>query len=163
MMNDVGYDTNNEYLCIRMKKFCQYPIVVFMAALIFYGGSGINVASFCCDDCRSAGIEGIAEGVCCEIHGHEHEDRNIAESNMDYIGDAHEMNCLFVHIMYDWNFSGSSFFIPEPVTYDLLAIDLPDRLAISSPFLHDKPFENSTGPPFLCHRTYLSLLTTLLI
>jgi len=147
-----------------MKKVCIYPIAVLMAALVIYGGAGINVASFCCNDCQSAGIEGIAEGFCCEIHGHDHEDKHHAESNMDAVCDEHEMYCFLSRVTFDWDASTISFINhPERVVYDLITFDLPDHLALSSLFIHNQLFENSTGPPFLCPRAYLSLLTALLI
>ena len=43
-----------------------------MAALIFYGGAGVNLISYCCNLCRSEGIEAVANDKCCEIHHHHH-------------------------------------------------------------------------------------------
>ena len=146
-----------------MRRVCTYPIVFFMAALIFYGGAGMNVAFFCCNDCQSAGIEGIIEGVCCGVHHHEHDEMNSKESGMDYAGHSHEMCCFLSRIAYDWNTSRTSMSNPEPDSYNLSAMQLPDVLTVSSPFVKDKTYESSSGPPFLSPQAYLSLLNTLLI
>ena len=44
-----------------------------MAALVFYGGAGINVITYCCIDCSSIGIEALLNGKCCDIHHHDHD------------------------------------------------------------------------------------------
>ena len=151
---------------MEMKKVLRYPIIVMMAALVIYGGAGICVASFCCNDCQSAGIEGIAEGFCCETHGHDHDyaDKHHAKSNLESACYEHEMCCFLSHVTFDWSASAISFMTPpEKVVYDLITFDLPDTLTVFSPFVHDKAFERSTGPPFRCPRAYLSLLTALLM
>ena len=51
-------------------------IVVFMAVLVFYGGAGINIISYCCKECRSAGIEALINNKCCDIHNHNHENEH---------------------------------------------------------------------------------------
>ena len=43
-----------------------------MTVLVFYGGAGINVISYCCKECRSAGVEALFNDKCCEIHHHDH-------------------------------------------------------------------------------------------
>ena len=148
-----------------MKRVCTYPIVIIMAALVILGGSGMNVVSFCCGDCQSAGIEGIVEGVCCEIHGHDHEDKNQPTSDMGFAdkADAHETCCFLAHVTFDWTNSEVSFSKQNLVVYELIAVEMPDGLAYIFPVLEDSIYENSTGPPFLCPRSYLSFLTTLLI
>jgi len=146
-----------------MKKMWTYPIVLIIAALVFWSGSGMYVPSFCCDRCQSAGIEGIAEDLCCEIHHHDHEAKHHPKSDMDSIGDADEMCCFLTHIIYDWTALDTSIVSPEPVVYDLMATTIPNCLVVSSPGMEGKTLRNSCGPPFLSPRTHLLLLTTLLI
>jgi len=134
-----------------------------MAALVFCGGSGTYVASFCCDECQSVGVKGIAEGLCCEIHHHDHENENLPASDMDAVCDVDEMSCFMSRVLYDWTASTTSIVSPEPAVYDFTMAAIPDGLAVLAPIVDDKMVENSCGPPFLCPRTYLSLLTTLLI
>jgi len=154
---------NNAYFCIVMKRVCIYLIVFLMSALIVYGGAGINVASFCCDDCQSAGIEGIVEGACCEIHHHHHDEMDHPESDRDIVEHSHELCCSLSRIVYDWNTSNPSIMNPAPDGYDLLAIHIQDVLILSSPIIKYKTFESSSGPPDRSPQDYLSLLTTLLI
>jgi hypothetical protein len=146
-----------------MKKLFIYPVVILMAALVFCGGSGVNVASFCCDDCQSGGIEGIVEGFCSEVHHHDHDGTTHPKPDTDSVGDVHEMCCTLSRVMFDWTTSNAPVFSPEPVVYDLTVMDLPEDLVVSGQILNCETQENSTGPPFPCPRSYLSLLTTLLI
>ena len=55
-----------------MKKTFINIFTVFMAVLVFYGGAGINVISYCCKECRSAGVDALLIDKCCEIHHHNH-------------------------------------------------------------------------------------------
>ena len=57
-----------------MKKTFINIFAVVMAVLVFYGGAGINVISYCCKECRSAGIEALIDDKCCEIHHHNHDE-----------------------------------------------------------------------------------------
>ena len=129
--------------------------------MIFYGGSGINIASFCCNSCQSEGIKGIAEGYCKKVHHHTHDDSE--ESYMDCECDAHTTHCSLTRIAYDWDSSNSSNFKCEPDSYELLKICLPVDLAVSPQIINNITYESSTGPPYLCPRAYLSFLNTLLI
>jgi hypothetical protein len=146
-----------------MKKLCTYPIAFFMAALVFWGGSGMNLASYCCGDCQSKGITGLVEGACCKIHHHDHEAIHHPESDRNITDSTQEMNCSLLRIVFDWNSTVKTIINPEPVCFDLIAVHLPDGLAIPAPIIINNTFESSSGPPILCPRTYLSLLTTLLI
>ena len=147
---------------MSMGKLGTYPMVFMIAALVFYGGSGINVASFCCTECQSAGIKGIAKGFCREIHDHGHESDS-HHSASDFFEDSDEMSCFLTHIMYDWSTSNTSIINPEPAVCFLMSIAAPGGLVAFSPFIEDRTYENACGPPILCPHTYLSLLTTLLI
>ena len=52
-----------------------------MAVLVFYGGAGINVISYCCKECRSAGMEALLNEKCCEIHHHNHNTKEHNHNN----------------------------------------------------------------------------------
>ena len=92
--------------------------------MIFYGGSGINIASFCCDRCQSEGIKGIAEGYCYKVHCHDYEDSE--ESDTDSVCDAHKTHCALYRIIFDWDTYIISILKCEPYGFDLVKICLPD-------------------------------------
>jgi len=54
-----------------MKKIVRNIMALMMAALVLYGGAGVNVVSYCCNDCRNAGIEALLTGKGCAIHNHQ--------------------------------------------------------------------------------------------
>ncbi|MDR0700398.1 MAG: hypothetical protein LBG28_14460 [Tannerella sp.] len=53
-----------------MKKIFTYLFTIIMTALVFYGGAGINIILYCCNHCRSVGIETMLKDNCCERHNH---------------------------------------------------------------------------------------------
>lgn len=144
-----------------MKRLFTYPFVILMAALVFYGGAGVNIASFCCQDCRSAGMEVLAGDMCCEIHGHTHDDISI-ESAEGNISHTHKMCCSLERISFDWGYEKVSIENPQPVVLDLLTDGLSDISVITLPIVSEITSVMPNGPP-LPPREYLSLLTTLLI
>ena len=146
-----------------MRKVFLYLVVYLLSALIFYGGSGVNIASFCCGKCQSEGITGIVEGVCCEIHCHDNEVANIVVPDIDSDCDTHDNHCTLSRIEYDWDFSNISNFRCEPCSFELIKICSPLGMSIYSQALNSITYEYSTGPPSLCPSDYLSLLTILLI
>jgi hypothetical protein len=121
------------------------------------------MASFCCDNCRSEGITGIAEDACCKIHSHDNEEIDHPESDMDSACDVYKTHCTITRIAYDWDSSNNSTFKCEPDCFKLIKVILPDNFTVYSPIIHYITSENSTGPPSLCPRAYLSFLTVLLI
>ena len=50
-----------------MKNALTYLFVVFLAALVFYGGAGVNLVTYCCTDCSSEGVTALLESKCCDI------------------------------------------------------------------------------------------------
>ncbi|MDR0333796.1 MAG: hypothetical protein LBI15_10070 [Dysgonamonadaceae bacterium] len=52
-----------------MKKSIHIFLCVFLSALIFYGGSGVNAYFFCCDSCR-VDKNIIAGSSCCDTSEH---------------------------------------------------------------------------------------------
>lgn len=149
-----------------MKKTFIYLFVTVMSALIFYGGAGINVISYCCDMCRSAGIEEVSNHKCCGIHGLHHEHQDATEQSCgSCIEHTHEMCCGLKRLQHDWNNQNISDLELdiEPVTIDLLYTGLCNILTIPTLSVKENHANMSTGPPLTSPRTYLSLLTTLLI
>ena len=133
-----------------------------MSALIFYGGSGINIASFCCDTCQAKGIEVITKGLCCDLHCHDSDGVGHNETDIDSDFHHHDALCSLSRLIYDWD-SIISTFKCGPDSFELFYTCLPASLTLSSYTVDNITYEYSTGPPILCPREYLSLLTTLLI
>ena len=146
-----------------MKKTVKYLGVYIVSLLVFYGGSGINVASFCCDDCKSGGIAGIVEGACCAIHCHKYEDANHHQADANSDCDTYDTHCSLSRLLNDWDTSNTSTFKFEPNYFTFTEICLPLDLTASPQIEPEIAYQCSTGPPVCCPRTYLTLLTTLLI
>lgn len=156
-----------------MKKTFTYLFVVILSAMVFYGGAGINVISYCCIDCRSAGIEAIAshhhaccETQCCENHGDhkQYHDKKACESACESsIEHSHKDCCGIERLQYDWSTASELDIDLEPVTIDLLFAELSNISILSVFTLEEISAIMPTGPPIDPPRAYLSLLTTLLI
>ena len=146
-----------------MKKIAKQLGIYIVSLLIFYGGSGINIASFCCDNCQSEGVAGIAEETCCTIHSHESEDAGYAGTDANPGYDSSGTHCSLSRLLYDWNTSTSSTFKLDSNYFELAAICLPLELAASPQVEENITYECSAGPLVFTPQTYLSLLTTLLI
>ncbi|MDL2222118.1 hypothetical protein LJC35_06160 [Parabacteroides sp. OttesenSCG-928-N08] len=145
-----------------MKRLVTSIYIILLAALVFYGGAGVNIVSFCCNDCRAAGMEVLKEDKCCEIHSHSHHDEPIVEAATNSVGHTHEMCCNLKRIDFNWDTAKAFDFHAEPIAFDIYN-GMVSTLTPSEPVALS--FISSvmpTGPP-LCPRTYLSLLTTLLI
>lgn len=141
-----------------MKRLLVYSLLVFLASLVFYGGSGVNLVSYCCDTCEDEGVEALLEDKCCDIHEHAHKPLFTHTSDL-----GHTHGCDIERVSFDWNLTNAQILDLQPGVYDLFLSDLP--YTIQSP---DSPVGNyapemMTGPPIVCPRAYLSLLTTLLI
>ncbi|WP_459189374.1 hypothetical protein ACGE0T_04675 [Parabacteroides sp. APC149_11_2_Y6] len=145
-----------------MKNALTYLFVVFLAALVFYGGAGVNLVTYCCTDCSSEGVTALLESKCCDIHHHHHcvpEKGEMSPCCHSGDGDC----CSMERISFDWSSFHSSDINLQPVVTDLLYSDsflsvLPLVSELKEPFYADR-----TGPSWVCPRIYLSLLTTLLI
>lgn len=146
-----------------MRQLIASISVVFLAGLIFYGGAGVNLVSYCCNDCRLEGVQVVVDEKCCEVHGHTHDMLTIETPN-GTVSHAHEMCCNLERIAFDWDASGKVEFDLQPVVLDLLSLGTPGDFSMPVPFANKETFVMPTGPPLvLCPRVYLSLLTTLLI
>lgn len=145
-----------------MKQTVTKLSMIILAALIFYGGAGVNFVSFCCDACQSAGIQVVKDGNCCEVHGHSHE-AAVIETASGMISHTHEMCCDLERLDFDWNSSPAIALDLQPIALDLLSFGTTDLL-MPVPLANEETTLMPTGPPpVFCPRVYLSLLTTLLI
>lgn len=148
-----------------MKQTSIYIFTFLFAALVFYGGAGVNIVSYCCDDCQAGGVEVVLDDKCCEVHGHSHQDDEdeyvIETANASCHTD--ERCCDLTRVDFDWS-SVHAFIVDlQPVQLDLFFQAMPDLSMSYLPIVKEISSVMPTGPPPLCPRTYLSLLTTLLI
>jgi hypothetical protein len=51
-----------------MRNIGTYTLTVLLTVLVFYGGAGVNVVFYCCNQCRSAGIEMLLNDQCHASH-----------------------------------------------------------------------------------------------
>ena len=71
----------------RMKRLISNILLLLLATMISYIGAGINITSFCCNDCRETGTMHKVEMSCCAS-------KQIAEvDHGECEGDAEAKNC----------------------------------------------------------------------
>lgn len=152
-----------------MKNGFIYTITALLAILIFYGGSGVNFVSYCCDDCRAAGVEVVVNDKCCDIHEHQHEhnhSHNKATTAKDDCFDhlCETDCCTLERVDFEWDQTTHPVFNLEPVAFDLISMGKPVSSLLPDLELTEIHRVEQGGPPLaVCPRVYLSLLTTLLI
>lgn len=145
-----------------MKKAVTSLFVVFLAALVFYGGAGVNLVTYCCGDCRTEGVTAFLEDKCCEIHEHEHSE--VAGTEVCCHTESEEDGCGVERVYFDWNTIQSSLHNLQPVVIDLASSVFSNMFSfIPDPFVNTFKETEKEDPPILCPQMYLSLLTTLLI
>ncbi len=148
-----------------MKKSIKYMFATLLAALIFYGGTGVNFISYCCDDCRSGGIEVVMDNKCCDIHQHNHDythDLCAKDDGCTHISE--ESCCSMERIDFEWDQSSNPVFHFQPVQIDLFSCLMCASMLYSDIQESETLVNVQKAPPLItCPRTYLSLLTTLLI
>ncbi|MDR2916898.1 MAG: hypothetical protein LBV74_19055 [Tannerella sp.] len=171
-----------------MKKAFTHSIVIIMTVLVFYGGAGINIISYCCNDCRSEGIEVLINDKCCDIHKHNHRNNhnhnnqishcsgnscdnhteenkcNTIHASCEFCHDHSSGNCCSVErISFDWSSHNTSEQNVDlsPVILDLLSGDILNISPVHIIITNEN--NTATGPPLVCPRDYLSVLTILLM
>lgn len=146
-----------------MKNTVSYLFIVFLATLVFYGGAGVNLITYCCGDCRTEGIEVLLDDKCCEVHGHEHSDDAVAEVISSSCESNESACCNIERVSFDWK----CFSIPtielQPAVVDLLSSGFLQASLLPAPAVRELVCHEQESPPVVCPRIYLSLLTTLLI
>ena len=141
-----------------MKRLLVYTLLVFLASLVFYGGSGVNLVSYCCGHCEEEGVEALLEDKCCDIHEHAHKPLFTHASDFE-----HTHGCDIERVSFDWNSVNVQIPDLQPIAHDLCLFTLSPILQIPFQWTDTQANIHTTGPPIICPRTYLSLLTTLLI
>ena len=145
-----------------MEKKVTGLFTLLLAALIFYGGAGVNIVTYCCNDCRSEGVAVLQESSCCEVHGHEHkQDTGISETTPSC--QTEDASCDLERISFDWNSAGQYAVNLQPLVVDLLSFGISPVSLIPVVAANHLFYSDGESPPIVCPRIYLSLLTTLLI
>ena len=156
-----------------------------MAALVVYGGAGINLISYCCNLCRMEGIEAVILDKCCDIHHHNHSDKKIHHPTSgccEHTCDVHNGGALHPCCDIHEEYSSADCCSLERVSFDWCIQNLPEQEIDISPLILDfsacnmlaitylenittgeKHTPASHGPPIALPRDYLSILTVLLI
>jgi len=180
---------NKMYLCRRMKKVFTYSVTFLMAVLVFYGGAGVNLISYCCKLCRHEGIEAVLKDKCCDIHHHHadnkkthHHASGCCDSSCDAPAAENPVNipnepcnfpnehasgnvCSFERINFDW--SAQNFSKQETEIYPIKQHLFSCNFLALSPVDQIKTGKIHShiphGPPKVLPCDYLSILTVLLI
>ncbi len=160
-----------------MKNVVQYSVLFFLAFFICYGGAGVNLVSYCCGECRTAGMEAVLVDSCCEIHHPDKNNTTAHASGRCHHDDSapcdrdacHDTNspadcCRLERISFEWDNSTHQLKKTEPVGLDIPCFNLISAILLTGPdnegFLS---VEGYSPPPGVSPQVYLSLLTTLLI
>ena len=147
-----------------MKRFLTYIISIFIASLVFYGGAGVNLVSYCCSCCEKHGIESLMESRCCKMRAHQHAEKSATNDKAFTAKNCKDNHkCGFERINFEWISDNNQTVEIEPIVHDLFFASL---LHLEIIFDNNPFYEvlRITGPPVtVVPRTYLSLLTTLLI
>lgn len=148
-----------------MKQFVTTLFIVFLALLVFYGGAGVNFVSYCCNDCQSEGVEVLLDDKCCEIHEHSHAINrpSTVDPSEGLCALAHNNGCDIDRVNFDWSRIHIQTPDLQPVALDLLFGYLLNLSLVPLPIATEGLSVMANGPPVLCPRIYLSLLTSLLI
>lgn len=146
-----------------MRNTVTYLLVVVLASLIFYGGAGVNLITYCCGDCRTEGVAVLLDDNCCEMHAHSCCDAPAETKNAHSCCDEEDDGCGIERINFDWSRFNTSVVELQPMVIDLLSFS--SSLYSFTPFLNNNKYTEyeHDGPPVVCPRIYLNLLTTLLI
>ena len=134
-----------------MKKIVTYLFIVFLATLVFYGGAGVNLVTYCCGDCRMEGVTVLLENKCCEMHG------------QTWCSNQDGCCCDVEYVSFDWNVFHGHLFNLQPVAIDLISYICSRLSLVPVPFINKAGEIERESPPGFNAGTYLSFLTVLLI
>ncbi|MCC8144354.1 MAG: hypothetical protein LIO97_11075 [Tannerellaceae bacterium] len=137
----------------------------------------MNSITYCCNDCRSEGIEVVVDKKCCEIHHHHHLEHEDALGASGHTHDAICMGhqhcasdedededcCGLERIAFEWESSVIQIPVSQPVATDLLCFSKYNIPQLTEAEVQQATPLEEVRPPLLCPRVYLSLLTTLLV
>jgi hypothetical protein len=153
-----------------MKKNFLTFLAVLLVSLIAYGGSGVNIFFYCCDDCRSEGPEAVIGGTCCELHHHHHLNGLITHFDEhtcnQHLADAPD-ECGVERISVLWESTSNNNPGVEPLPFYLvhsLSALIPSaKLSSDVTPLIGSVNPATQKPPHQSKAEYFSLLTTLII
>ena len=145
-----------------MKNAVTYLFIVFLATLIFYGGAGVNLITYCCGDCRTEGVAVLLNDNCCEVHEHSC-CSTTDESSVCHSGCCEDECCDLERVRFDWSSSNNPIVELQPAVTGLLSFASPIASLVPVPSIKEYIAQDQDGPPVVCPRIYLNLLTTLLI
>ena len=152
-----------------MKTKLSQMLLTLIASLILYGGAGVYMVSFCCEECREGGIGVVLSDSCCEVHNHAHctsaHDSHTSSQEKNGLESIcmSEEQCSIARILFDWSNTEAPTFVFQVAVIDLLS-DLCSELLFIPLSLTEN--EAADGSLFFLHHTprgYLSLLSVLLI
>ena len=119
-----------------MKNAVTYLFIVFLASLIFYGGAGVNLITYCCGDCRTEGVVVLLNDTCCDVHEHSCCSTADEVSACDS-GCCEEDCCDMERISFDWSSSNNPIVELQPAVTDLLSFASPLASLVLVPFLKE--------------------------
>jgi hypothetical protein len=148
-----------------MKKAIHILLSLFLSALIFYGGSGVNVFFFCCDKCQAekATVVAIFVGIqCCSDS--QKDSNNACCSRCQTEG---EVCCSVDRIEFDWQLSSRNQTQLQPLSNDLdssiFLLAHKTKPTTDALLLYRLLNRQSQIPPHLSKNDYFDLLCTLII
>lgn len=170
---------------VMMKRIAYIFTSLLLITLIAYGGSGVNLYFFCCDDCRDDGvIKAIVEHSCCERHHHNHSEsiahnhesgcccapshdaRHSMHTSYTSCDETSHGACNVQRISVNWQTAQSENPEIAPTSFDVFS----STFCLFTPQNYDlKPtisfirYSDTQKPPNLDKDIYLSLLNTLII
>jgi hypothetical protein len=146
-----------------MKKTVTVVLILFLACIVGYGGAGVNYINYCCHECAVQGVDAVVNDLCCETHGHDHVNF-MNEKGEVFRHDGDCLNCGLKRVKFEWTDDTDDMPVIQVPSFDLsyLSSDIIQSLIPAVP-VYSHCFVPLDGPPILCPRVYLSLLTTLLI
>lgn len=148
-----------------MKRITTYCLLIFLASLIFYGGAGVNLVSYCCSCCEKFGVEALMDAGCCKMHNHSHAEETCASCEDDFQRSCvNKHACGIKRIDFKWISDDDHILDITPVEHELFFSSLLEQLDILNYCNSFYEVLRISGPPVMtCPRTYLSKLTILLI
>lgn len=151
------------------KKIIIFIVTVLIATIV-YGGSGVNMYFYCCDDCRTEGTAAITEQKCNEVH-HHHLGGIVTHYTSD-ISCLHQISeqpdaCFVERILVNWDSFTASINHFQPLIIDLrlsLFQKVDNGENYSETLVQEiNRFDSSQKPPNLSKSDYFSTLSTLII
>lgn len=148
-----------------MKQILKYLLMSLLAILIFYGGAGVNLISYCCTDCVKAGVEALVSESCCIIHNHNHNhDKAVADTEEHDFSFNNVHNCGIERVEFEWTAEENArTLVISPLITDVLFSTVTSPLLAGPQSASSFTVTGGDPPLALPPRDYLSLLTTLLI